>query len=67
MFSPRPFAIILSLSIIFSNTIIPPAALLPAVILPLINDLHSNAMRTRHWAALARVCNVKTVDPTESR
>ena len=36
------------------------------VILPLINDLHSNAMRTRHWAALARVCNVKTVDPTDS-
>ena len=65
MFSPRPFAI--TLSIIFSNTIIPPAALLPAVILPLINDLHSNAMRTRHWAALARVCNVKTVDPTDSR
>jgi dynein heavy chain len=35
------------------------------IILPLINDLHSNAMRPRHWAALARVCNVKVVDPTE--
>jgi dynein heavy chain len=37
------------------------------IVLPLINDLHSPAMRTRHWVALARVCNVKTVDPTDSK
>ena len=34
-----------------------------SVSLPLINDLHSEAMRSRHWSALARICNVKTVDP----
>jgi len=32
--------------------------------LPLVADLHSNAMRPRHWSSLARVCNVKAVDPT---
>ncbi|KAL7445854.1 hypothetical protein ACHAXM_010428 [Skeletonema potamos] len=36
-----------------------------ATVLPLVHDLHSDAIRTRHWAALARVCNVKTVDPTD--
>ena len=35
------------------------------IVLPLINDLHSDAMRSRHWAALARVCNVKVVDPSD--
>eukprot|EP00804_Cyclotella_cryptica_P025500 CCRYP_012000-RA/>CCRYP_012000-RA protein AED:0.01 eAED:0.01 QI:1390/1/1/1/1/1/4/5322/2834 len=38
-----------------------------ATVLPLIHDLHSNAMRTRHWAALARVCNVKAVDPSDPK
>ncbi|KAL7489135.1 hypothetical protein ACHAW6_014715 [Cyclotella cf. meneghiniana] len=36
-------------------------------VLPLIHDLHSNAMRPRHWAALARVCNVKAVDPSDPK
>ena len=36
-----------------------------SIILPLINDLHSNAMRPRHWLALARVCNIKSVDPSD--
>ena len=35
------------------------------IVLPLINDLHSDAMRSRHWAALARVCNVNVVDPSD--
>ena len=38
-----------------------------ATVLPLVHDLHSNAMRQRHWAALARVCNVKAVDPSDSK
>ena len=33
------------------------------IVLPLVADLHSNAMRSRHWANLARVCNVKIVEP----
>jgi dynein heavy chain len=36
-----------------------------SIALPLINDLHSEAMRPRHWSALARICNVKTVDPCD--
>lgn len=36
-----------------------------ATVLPLVHDLHSDAIRTRHWAALARVCNVKAVNPTD--
>ena len=27
-------------------------------VLPLVHDLHSNAIRARHWASLARICNV---------
>jgi dynein heavy chain len=38
-----------------------------ATVLPLVHDLHSDAIRARHWAALARVCNVKTVDPTDPK
>ena len=34
-----------------------------ATVLPLVHDLHSDAIRTRHWAALARICNVKAVEP----
>jgi len=33
-----------------------------SVVLPLINELHSNAMRDRHWKNLAKVCAVKTID-----
>ena len=34
------------------------------IVLPLINDLHSDALEKRHWTALARVCSVARVDPT---
>ncbi len=37
------------------------------IVLPLINDLHSEAMRSRHWSALARICNVKAVDPCDKK
>ena len=36
-----------------------------SIALPLINNLHSGAMRSRHWSTLARICNVKTVDPCD--
>ncbi|KAL7443397.1 hypothetical protein ACHAXH_005661 [Discostella pseudostelligera] len=35
-----------------------------ATVLPLVHDLHSNAIRSRHWAALARVCNINSIDPS---
>jgi len=38
-----------------------------SVALPLVNDLHSEAMRPRHWSSLARVCNVKLVDPSDKK
>lgn len=38
-----------------------------SVALPLVNDLHSEAMRSRHWSSLARVCNVKLVDPSDNK
>mmetsp|Transcript_14602 Transcript_14602/g.45793 ORF Transcript_14602/g.45793 Transcript_14602/m.45793 type:complete len:4603 (+) Transcript_14602:85-13893(+) len=34
------------------------------IVLPLINDLHSDALQNRHWKALARVCSVAKVEPT---
>ena len=37
------------------------------VVLPLVNSLHSDAMRDRHWSAVARACQVKHVDPSNSR
>jgi dynein heavy chain, axonemal len=37
------------------------------IVLPMINDLHSPAMRGRHWASLARVCHVKSVDPSDAK
>ncbi|CAM9107555.1 unnamed protein product [Discosporangium mesarthrocarpum] len=37
------------------------------VVLPLINDLHSDAMRVRHWKSLAKVCEVKSVDPSDAK
>ncbi len=36
-----------------------------SIALPLINDLHSDAMRSRHWSALARTCNVRVVNPSD--
>lgn len=38
-----------------------------ATVLPLVHDLHSDAIRARHWAALARVCNVNSVDPASPK
>lgn len=37
------------------------------VVLPLINDLHSPAMRVRHWKSLAAVCEVKAVNPSDPK
>jgi dynein heavy chain len=38
-----------------------------ATTLPLIEELHSPAMRPRHWSSLAGVCGVKSLDPTDSK
>ncbi len=35
-----------------------------STVLSLLNDLHSPAIRNRHWCALAKVCGVATIDPT---
>jgi dynein heavy chain len=37
------------------------------VILPMINDLHSPAMRDRHWKALAKICKVKNIEPHDPK
>ena len=37
------------------------------VVLPLINDLHSDALRDRHWATLAKVCHIDKIDPTHPK
>ena len=36
-----------------------------SVALSLMNDLHSEAIRPRHWLALARICNVKAIHPAQ--
>jgi dynein heavy chain len=36
-----------------------------SISLPLINELHSDAIRPRHWSALARICNVKAIEPSQ--
>jgi dynein heavy chain len=38
-----------------------------SVVLPLINSLHSPAMRERHWKSLAKVCKVKSIDPNDPK
>jgi hypothetical protein len=38
-----------------------------SVVLPLINELHSPAMRDRHWKNLAKVCGVKSIDPNDPK
>lgn len=38
-----------------------------AILLPLIDELHSPAMRDRHWEALARHCQVRHLDPTHAK
>ena len=38
-----------------------------ATTLPLVNELHSPAMRARHWAELARVCGVRQMDPASAK
>ena len=35
--------------------------------LPLVNELHSPAMRPRHWRELATVCGVKSLDPSDPK
>jgi len=35
-------------------------------VLPLVGELRAESIRPRHWSALARVCNVKAVDPTSN-
>mmetsp|Transcript_25191 Transcript_25191/g.84661 ORF Transcript_25191/g.84661 Transcript_25191/m.84661 type:complete len:4540 (+) Transcript_25191:178-13797(+) len=36
-----------------------------SIVLPLIADLHSDALAPRHWSQLARVCKASVVDPTQ--
>jgi dynein heavy chain, axonemal len=38
-----------------------------AVTLPLVAELHSPAMRPRHWAELAVVCGVRALDPGDPK
>jgi dynein heavy chain, axonemal len=38
-----------------------------SVVLPLINELHSPAMRDRHWKNVAKICQVKAIDPNDSK
>jgi dynein heavy chain len=38
-----------------------------ATVLPLVNDLHADAIRERHWTALARVCNAKAIVPSDPK
>ncbi|KDO31249.1 hypothetical protein SPRG_03866 [Saprolegnia parasitica CBS 223.65] len=38
-----------------------------STILPLINDLHSEAMQDRHWKALSSLCKVKAIDPKDPK
>jgi dynein heavy chain, axonemal len=38
-----------------------------SIVLPLINELHSPAMRDRHWKSLAKVCGVKAIDPNDPK
>ena len=37
-----------------------------STVLPLVGELRAESIRPRHWSALARVCNVKAVDPTSN-
>ena len=37
------------------------------IVLPLINALHADSMRDRHWKSLARVCHVKSIDPHDAK
>lgn len=38
-----------------------------SIVLPLVNELHSQAMRDRHWKRLAKVCGVKSIDPNDPK
>jgi dynein heavy chain len=38
-----------------------------SVVLPLINDLHSDALRDRHWAMLAKTCGVDGINPSDPK
>ena len=37
------------------------------ITLPLVNDLHSPAMRPRHWKNMAHVCHSKPLDPNNPK
>ena len=37
------------------------------ITLPLVNDLHSPAMRPRHWKQMAQVCHSKPLDPNNPK
>ncbi len=36
-----------------------------SIVLPLIDDLHSPAMRDRHWMKLAHHCQVEKINPSD--
>ncbi|KAF4030914.1 Dynein heavy chain C-terminal domain [Phytophthora infestans] len=38
-----------------------------STVLPLINDLHSEAMQDRHWKALSAICHVKAIEPKDPK
>lgn len=38
-----------------------------STVLPLINDLHSEAMQDRHWKALSNICKVKAIEPKDPK
>uniref|UniRef100_H3HCG5 AAA+ ATPase domain-containing protein n=1 Tax=Phytophthora ramorum TaxID=164328 RepID=H3HCG5_PHYRM len=38
-----------------------------STVLPLINDLHSEAMQDRHWKALSTICHVKAIEPKDPK
>ena len=33
------------------------------IVLPIVAELHSPAMRTRHWAGVAKICKVDAITP----
>eukprot|EP01035_Chromulina_nebulosa_P017812 gene17812-23422_t len=37
------------------------------IVLPLINELHSQAMRDRHWKTLSKITKTKVIDPTDAK
>ena len=52
----RGWQVFKDISVILKNT---------GIVLPLLRELHSQAMRPRHWIAVAAACNVGSLDPTD--